>query len=323
MNEYFGVIDDDQVENTWNIEAMERTKRQKQKGGKEKKEKSENKVEILEARYRCEQLNISRINGEIVTLHSNIKTQYSFKIAPTILEMCIKLDDYIFSVEPISFQDGIEFSKKIETTINSDIKLNYNEQAEIIRIWNLDDLKRKWEKFRDTDLPQIKLYKQVKAKAPELAQDIFDTGNLEYSSTKELAKVLDKNLFYHVMIRVSAGDKLQKYTIIQPSQLFPKLKLITNVEKIKTKETDMQILYKLHGILDRSNLSEKELKKQYDEYYKPMIKYNYTEFDYIYDINYTIEKATGLLVNAHVSLCEKIKNNFDAITEFIIRRVEL
>ena len=23
MNEYFGVIDDDQVENTWNIEAME------------------------------------------------------------------------------------------------------------------------------------------------------------------------------------------------------------------------------------------------------------------------------------------------------------
>lgn len=323
MNENFDITADDQVENTWNLESLERIKRQKEIGEKEQKEGSENKIEIVEARYRCEQLNISRINGEIITLHSNIKTQYLFKIIPDISEMCIKLEDYIFFVEPISFQDGLEFSKKIETTINSNIKLHYNEQAEIVRILNLDELKGKWEKFRDVDLSQIKLYKQVKAKAPELAQDILDTGNLEYSSVNEFKKVLDKNLFYHVMLRVSAGDGLQRYTLIQNSQLFPKLNIITNVEKMKTKETDMLILYRLYGVLDKNDLSEKKLKRQYDEYYKPMIKYSYTEFDYIYDINYSVEKTTGLLVNAKVVLCEKIKNNFETITEFTIRRVEL
>lgn len=125
------------------------------------------------------------------------------------------------------------------------------------------------------------------------------------------------------MLRVSAGDGLQRYTLIQNSQLFPKLNIITNVEKMKTKETDMLILYRLYGVLDKNDLSEKKLKRQYDEYYKPMIKYSYTEFDYIYDINYSVEKTTGLLVNAKVVLCEKIKNNFETITEFTIRRVEL
>lgn len=322
MNDDFRVIDDDQIENTWNIESMERAKQRKEEERKGKEETSL-EIKVKEARYRCEQLNISRINGETITFHSDIKTQYLFKIIPTLLQMRIKLEDYAFSVSPNYFQDGIDFSKQIETSIKNEITLSYDKQAKITDIHNIGELQNKWEKFRDVDIPQLKLYKELKSKAPEHAQDIIDSGNLEYHSPKELAAVIDKNLFYHIMLRVNVGDELQKYTLVQYSQLFPKLELTTNVEKIKVKETNTLINYKLHGELDRSNINDGELRKLYDKYYKSIIKYAYTEFSYFYIINYSMEKETGLLFDAKVSLCEKIKNNFEAITEFVIRRIEL
>lgn len=52
-----------------------------------------------------------------------------------------------------------------------------------------------------------------------------------------------------------------------------------------------------------------------------MIKYGYTAFDYHYNIIYSLD-AAGLLIKAQASLYEKIKNNFEVITELLIHRME-
>ena len=65
------------------------------------------------------------------------------------------------------------------------------------------------------------------------------------------------------------------------------------------------------------------MKKQYDEIYKPMLKYSFTDYDYIYRITYTLSKSTGVLLDGKVLLDEKIKNNFECITQFDIKQVEL
>jgi len=50
---------------------------------------------------------------------------------------------------------------------------------------------------------------------------------------------------------------------------------------------------------------------------------NFTEFDYIFNVTYSVESRTNTLLGANVLLNEKIKNNIEAITKFKIHQVEL
>ncbi|TWP25265.1 LysM domain-containing protein [Apibacter muscae] len=274
------------------------------------------------ARYRCEQFNVTRINEETITLSSETKSQYLYCLSKE-QPMAIKiiLEDSNFSVEPVYFKEGFEFGEKIEK-IKDKVIVRQNRKGEVSEILNKYELEEKWKIFRDKKLLEDPLYKSLKEKSPKQAQDIIDTGNKEFSSQQNLGVTLGKNLFFHILLRANIGEELQDYDIKQYSQLFPNLELTTHVVKSKVKEENGITTYRLVGTLNRNNLSEEDLKQRYDELYKPMIKYNYTEFNYIYRITYSIN-ADNLLLEAKASLCEKIKNNFEAVTEYTIRKVEL
>ena len=53
------------------------------------------------------------------------------------------------------------------------------------------------------------------------------------------------------------------------------------------------------------------------------MKKNYTEYDYIYRFTYVIENKTGLLLNANASLSEQVKNNYETITKFELKKIAL
>jgi len=57
--------------------------------------------------------------------------------------------------------------------------------------------------------------------------------------------------------------------------------------------------------------------------YQPLIKFSYTEFDFVFRITYTVENKTGILKNANVSIKEYIKNNYEIITKFDLKEVNL
>ncbi|WP_128331957.1 LysM domain-containing protein [Apibacter sp. HY039] len=274
------------------------------------------------ARYRCEQFNITRVNEETITLSSETRNQYLYSLSknePAIMQ--IVLEDSNFSVEPAYFKEGFEFARKIED-VKKNLILKQNTRGEISDVVNIKELDTKWNFFKDKELSVDPLYKNLKDKAPEQARDIISTGDKEFSSQQNLGKTLGKNLFFHILLRANVGEELEDYTLTQYSQLFPNLELTTHVVKSKVKEEEGITTYRLVGSLDRTYLSEEELKQRYDELYKPMIKYNYTEFNYIYRITYSIN-ADNLLLQAQGSLCEKIKNNFEVITEYTIRKMEL
>ncbi|TWP30885.1 LysM domain-containing protein [Apibacter muscae] len=275
------------------------------------------------ARYRCEQLNISRIKQEIITFSAHINTEYLFsadKEDKKILQ--ILLEDYQLSVEPIHFKGAFEFAKKIEE-LKKKISFSQNNKGEIREILNLGELRQEWDNFKNKVLPTDALYQSLKEQTPKQAQDVIDTGNKEFSSSQLLGSTLGKNLFFHILLRANVGDELKDYTLKQFSQLFPNLELTIPVVKSKVKEDNFTTTYRLVGTLDRTHILEEELEKMYNEWYKPLIKYSYTEFSYVYRITYTIENKNNHLLEAKAALCEKIKNNFEAMTEFTIKQVEL
>ena len=148
-------------------------------------------------------------------------------------------------------------------------------------------------------------------------------GNIEFSNESKFKEVLYKNLFYHIFLKANRGEKIENYTFSQVSQLFPNQEITVKVNKTIVFEDENTIVFRLVGNLQKDKISVEELKKQYDEIYKPMLKYSFTDYDYIYRITYTLDKNTGILLDGKVLLDEKIKNNFECITQFDIKQVEL
>ena len=188
---------------------------------------------------------------------------------------------------------------------------------------NNPEIKGKWIKFRDRDLPNIEFYQELNKQSPSTANNLLQSGNIEFNKADTLKFSVDKNLFYHVLLRANVGEDLADYTLRQGSQLFPNLELVTDVVKRKVSEDEKKIVYHLVGTLRKDTIDDKKLAAQYDELYKPVVKYSYSEFNYIYRIVYSLSTETGILLDAQVSLSEKIKNNYESITQFIIKKIEL
>lgn len=75
-------------------------------------------------------------------------------------------------------------------------------------------------------------------------------------------------------------------------------------------------------MLNTNNIPIEDLVKKYDEVYKPLLKFSFTEFNFIYNITYTID-SKGVLTEASALVYEFIKNNFEIITQFKLNKVDL
>jgi len=274
------------------------------------------------ARYRCSQITVTQLNGE-VTFSAEIGAQYllsTAKKAANILH--VKLEDYIYQTDPKAMEAALTLVEPLEYLKNN-IIFTQNRKGEFVEIFNFQRLTREWENFRDNKLSQIEFYQKLKEQSTKAAEDIINTGNMEFSDPVNIKSTLSRNLFYHILLRANVGEELDNYKVSQLSQLFPNQMLYTDVTISKVSEDASTITLQLVGDLNRENISDENLKKQYDELYKPVIKFNFSEFDQIYRIIYTIDLKTGLLIDAKAYLSESIKNNYESVTNFDLRRVEL
>ncbi|WP_312079427.1 hypothetical protein [Chryseobacterium sp.] len=274
------------------------------------------------ARYRCEQLNLSRINNETITLSASTITEFLVKKAENTNIFKVECTDSDFSVEPAVYESGFLFGQKLET-LKLPICFRISEEASMKEIINHTEIENRWKRFRDSDLQSTELYQQLISQSPKQAEDIITTGDKEFLNEKNLIKMMDKNLFFHIFLKSFLGDQLQNYRLEQFSQIFPNIDLKTDVVKSVVREDESTKTYRLVGTLNRDNLSDENLKNLYDTIYKSSLKFSYTTFDFIYRITYTVDKKTELLLDGKASIAEKIKNNFEVITEYNIKKVEL
>lgn len=274
------------------------------------------------ARYRCTQINLTKV-ADNVTFSSEIKTQYLLStVKNQIKYFHIKLEDYVYALHPKEIEIAFQITEPIEFLRNN-LKFTQNENAEIIDILNINQLKQDWQTFKQVKLPKIDFFQKLKEQNPKATEDIIRTGDKEFSNVSVLKNIIDKNLFYHILLKANIGEDLKDFIANQPSQIFPNQNLCINVVKSKVSEDESTTVFRLVGTLQRENISIDSLRKQYNEIYKPLIKFSFTEFDYIYRITYTLDTKTGLLIDANASLSEKVKNNYEYITQFQIKKVEL
>ena len=270
-------------------------------------------------RYRCTQIGVTKMLDE-VTFSSNIKTQYLLSKSENSGYFHTLLEDYVFTVDPIAMNSVLEALKPVEF-IRNDIQFSQSEDARIASILNFKQLQRRWKKFRDVELLEKEFYQKLKENSELAAKNFIQLHDIEFASVDNMKKVIDRNLFHHVLLRSNANASQYRWS--QLSQLFPNMMLNIDVERHTVSEDELTTVYRLVGKLNRTNLDNKHLLSLYNEYYKPLLKFSYTEFDCIYRVVYTLDNETNMLIDAQFSMSEKIKNNYESITQFDIKTVEL
>lgn len=149
-------------------------------------------------------------------------------------------------------------------------------------------------------------------------------GGLEFESEANLRKTYDKSLLYHVLFNDYDAHKKreQNDTLKFISQIFVNIPIELELQHTIINEDDYFVEYRTVGTLLRNKIDNSVLEDQYNKFYKPIIEYGFTEYNYDYRIRRMVDKKTGMIVNASAMMKEEVKNNYQFITQFDLKKIE-
>lgn len=273
-------------------------------------------------RYRCNQLNVTRVEDKVIS-HATTKKEYLFKRKSEQPEIVgVTLTDYFYEMQPAEFTVALDAMKDLEY-IKENVQFRLNNRNEIADVLNVEEIHKKWEVFKDK-LTHTQFYKDIKAKSEKGASDLINAGNIEFKNQENLKQTYDKVMFYHILFNNFRNVSDDPSQVIQfNSQIFVKIPVTVELTHSLVSDNDNQIIIHTHGQLVKDGLDETEMENQYDFYYKPFVKYGYTQYFYAYDITRKIDKQTGVVTEAKALLTEGVKNNYETTTECSLKQVKL
>lgn len=275
----------------------------------------------LKARYRCEQFNTTKLEDRI-SFHCNTKKEYTVEKNAAHTRAKVKLKEYLYKINPENMALAIEAVKELEFD-KENVILDLNNDNTIKEVVNFSEIKEKWENFKPK-LAASEFYRQVENINSKAAEDIIKGGGLEFENEINLRKTYDKSLLYHVLFNdYDAHKKREKNDILKfISQIFVNIPIELELQHSIIKEDDYFVEYRTVGTLLKDKIDNSVLENQYDKFYKPVIEYGFTEYNYDYRIRRMVDKKTGTIVNASALMKEEVKNNYQFITQFDLKQID-
>ncbi len=273
----------------------------------------------LPVRYRCKQVNVTKIGG-VPTFNSDIRKEYIVDYVQRESAAYCKLQDYVFQADPKDFELPLEEMKPLEYA-KEDVSFQISDMGTLTAINNFRELQQRWKAFRE-DFIHTLFYQDIKNVNEKAAADILNAGDKEFAKESSLLKSYDKNLFYHVLFKDYRPSNTND-SLFFLSQIFHDVSLEVPIVHTKALEEEDALIYRSVGELNREKINRNEMIRQYDAIYKPVIKYNFTEYDYEYRIRRKIDRKTGIITSARAILIESVKNNYELISQFDLKQIPL
>jgi len=272
-------------------------------------------------RYRCEQFNTTKLEDRI-TFHCNTKKEYVVEKDDDSTKAKVRLKEYLYKINPENMALAIEAVKELEFD-KENVIFELESDNIIKRVQNFPEIKEKWELFKPR-LKSSEFYRQVEKINPKAAEDIIKGGGVEFENEANLRKTYDKSLFYHVLFNDYDARKksIQNSTLKFISQIFVDIHIELELQHSIIKEDDYFIEFRTVGTLLRDKIDSSLLEQQYNKFYKPIIEYGFSEYNYDYRIRRMVDKKTGTIVNASALMKEEVKNNYQLVTQFDLKQIE-
>lgn len=288
----------------------------------EKGEDIENVVSPSEvdARYRCEQFNTTKVEDNI-SFHCNTKKQYYLQLNSN-NKAKVKLEQFIYKINPEVLKEAISATELLEYD-KENVSMSLNEDKTIRDILNFEEIQHKWNEFKP-QLIETSFYKSLLQHNIQAAEDFLKGGDMEFGSEENLLKTYDKSFFFHTLFNDYNPwvNREKKQTLKFTSQIFVNIPIELELTHGIVEENDQMAEIRTVGKLIQEKLNNNVLEEQYNKFYKPMIEYNFTEYNYQYVIRRILDKKTGLIVSAKANLLEEVKYNYQFITQFDLKKID-
>jgi hypothetical protein len=288
---------------------------------------TENKTEdhigqavTLEARYRCEQMNTTKVEDNI-SFHCTTKKQYHLAYYGT-NKARISLEQFLYKINPEVLKDAIVATEPLEYN-KENVLVGLSNDNIIERIINFKEIKDKWDSFKP-ELMQTSFYKELLKHDFKAAEGFMNGGDTEFGSEANLLKTYEKAFFFHIIFNDYDPwiDRPVKQRIKFNSQIFVNVPIELELTHGIIDENSETVEIMTVGKLVKEELNNTVLKEQYDKFYKPMIEYDFTEYNYEYIVRRVIDKKTTLILSAKANLKEEVKYNYQFITQFDLKKID-
>ncbi|UGU17178.1 hypothetical protein LS482_04730 [Sinomicrobium kalidii] len=275
------------------------------------------------AKYRCEQVNTTKIDGKL-TSNSLQKFQFHVEIFPSTKTAKVKLEDHYYNMNPPVLNKVFDFITKTES-IRHDVSFNYGEDGKITNILNKEEQAEKWRAFKNSKEFRTEFITGMQDNNEKGLEEIIRSGDRQFSLSHDSEEELRREMFYSVLFdwQLTSNDNnsVQQKEFLFRSILLPNVIVPMDFRCDVLKEEDDILKLRKVGSAKLGDELLEEIIKKHDQYYKPQIKYSFTEYKLEFRQTYDVDPTTRLVNEARLIWNEAIKDNAESFCEFKMRKL--
>ncbi|MCV9930473.1 hypothetical protein OIU83_22625 [Flavobacterium sp. LS1R49] len=276
-----------------------------------------------EARYRCEQTVITKING-ILNNHADTKREFIVKKQNTEkgLFVSVKMVDNIIEAYQKPLEEAIKLVCEIDK-VKCDVIVSVNKHTgKIEQVLNHKQIVEKWIDLKE-DLRERYAFLRVEESKHKFDEFILLSEN-QLRKESNLINDLSSKLFFDVFFDryLVTKDILKPYIRKYYSQLFDGYETSLEFRQDILSESPTTVELRKISEMDRSKLDNDFLQRKYNEKFKPMIKYQFSKFNFSVRERVTINTADNWIEQSEITIIEEVKNNIQVLITYKLTKIE-
>jgi len=281
--------------------------------------------EGVSARYRCEQTVVTKLNG-IPTNTANTKREFQLRklIKHGKLLIGITILDNIIEMNPNQYQEALDLVSELDFIKCDGVILKVNNlSGEIDSVENHLDIIDKWNEHRKVLESKYSFIKNSEGK--EAVKQFIDKASAQIMDEKSLIDDFRTKMFFEVIFNkhvVNATDKMEDYRRNVYSQLFEGEIIELRIRQDLLRESEDQILVRKESSISDAAKHSTIFEKKYDEKFKPILKYKFSEYNASYRERVVYNDKMNLPEEGEVTIIEEVKNNIQLLVTYNYRKID-
>ena len=293
---------------------------------KEKRDSSNSYDQMVQTRYRCEQVNATRADDVHL---SNTIQKFQFVVSMNLVDHIahIDMEDHYYQSFPNVIDKIFDLVTVIEK-IKNYVTLSWGSDGKIQAILNLEEQQKRWDELKSSsDFEKMEIIRAFKKNNMDAYNDIIVNGDKRFSvENKNAIYEYQATLFYSILFNKYLTnlelDTIITDKVIYASSLFNGLSFPIELSYQTINQTEDSIKLNIKGKAALTDGEKENVKTLYEKFYQPTINYKFTEYIVEYHLICTLDQKTHIVKEANLSINEAVKYNIENLCQFKLRRLE-
>lgn len=272
--------------------------------------------------YRTEMI-VGTVLEQVMVDNSTYKSQYKVGLDQNNTLASVLLQENHVKSSPQMLQAGMELIAEIDKIKCSSVfRLDPN-SGKIIKIINYKAILDQWEHYK-AGLESRKTVLKMSQNRKDIDDFIAGVESVLKPEKKLIADYYNKMFYELFFTKHLQGDRnfLQKESRTYYSTLFDQEAITLHFTPTILEETDEILKVRRVSEMEYHSLNMEKIVNLYNERIKPMVQFNFSEYNFSYRETFIWNKKDNILQESHVTVIEEVKNNIQLLIDFNLKRFE-